>query len=136
MASNKDILWVRKEALQNSVSFYVKTWEQHASKHAFDLIPTSQEHFYQTIIDPDHARRSLDPIIGNEACIFEKFFEAEQQRFFMPVLYDGVVVPGDYDKGGKKGKVLSGYFQNGPMSGHIGEIFWSRPPAVDDEDPK
>lgn len=136
MASNKDILWVRKEVLQNTVSFYVKTWEQHASKHAFDAVPASQEHFYQTIMEPDYARRSLDPIIGNEACIFEKFFEAEQQRFLMPVLYEGVTIPGDYDKGGKKGRVLSGYFQNGPMSSHIGEIFWSRSPENDDKDGK
>ena len=136
MASNKDILWVRKDVLENSASFYVKTWEMHASKHVFDSIPTTQEHFYQTIMDPDYARRSLDPIIGNEACVFEKYFEDEQQSFLMPVLYEGVIVPRDYDQGGKKGKVLSGYFQNGPMSKHIGEIFWSNPRLVDDGDSK
>lgn len=134
MSSNKDIFWVRQDVLHNTVSFYRKTWEQHASKHAFDKTPATDEHFYQSIMNPDHARRSLDPVIGHEACIFEKFFEAEQQRFFMPVLYEGVVNPMDYDQGGKKGKVLSGYFENGPMSRYIGEIFWSKPNAVDDKD--
>ena len=127
MARNKDIFWVRQDVLHNSVTFYIKTWEQHASKHAFDKIPATEEHFYQAIVDPDHARRSLDPDIGNESCIFEKFFESEQQRFFVPVLYDGVVSPGHYDQGGKKGKVTTGYFQSGPnMSRFIGEIFWSK----------
>jgi hypothetical protein len=134
LASNKDIFWVRRDVLDNTVSFYQKTWEQHASKHAFDKTPATEEHFYQSIMNPDHARRSLDPVIGPEACIFEKFFEAEQQRFFMPVIYEGIATPGEYDQGGKKGRVLSGYFQDGPMSRYIGEIFWSKPNSSDDKD--
>lgn len=126
MANKNDILWMRQDVLGNLVSFYEKTWELHASKHAFDQTPTTQEHFFQAIVDPDYARRSLDPVIGNEACIFEKFFEAEQKRFFLPVIYDGVEAPHDYDKGKKKGRVMTGYFQNGPTSANIGEIFWSK----------
>jgi len=126
VADKNDIYWLRQDVLGNAVMFYMRTWEIHAEKHAFDKIPSNPEHFYQTITDPDHARRSLDPIIGPEACVFEKYFEGEQQRFFMPVLYEAVAVPGDYDQGGKKGKVLTGYFENGPMSQHIGEIFWSK----------
>jgi hypothetical protein len=100
----------------------------HASKHAFDKYPATDEHIYQAIVDPDHAHRSLDPVIADESCIFEKFFEAEKQRFFVPVLYEGVVVPGDYDQGGKKGRVLTGYFPGRPNnSSTIGEIFWSKP---------
>lgn len=127
MASKKGINWVHQDVFSNSVSFYAKTWEGHASKHAFDKTPTTEDHFLQTILDPDHARTSLDPAIGHESCIFEKFFEAQQQRFFMPVIYDGVVNPGDYDQGGKSGRVMTGYFQYGKMSGHIGPIIWSKP---------
>jgi hypothetical protein len=125
---NKDVYWVRQDVLNNRVSFYVETWETHAEKHRWDKTPASQEHVYQAIIDPDHAHRSLDPVIGNESCIFEKFFEIEQQRFFVPVLYEGVLIPGDYDQGGKTGKVLTGYFPGRlNNSSTIGEIFWSNP---------
>ena len=92
---------------------------------------------YQTIIDPDHAHRSLDPSILGEGCIFEKFFESEQQRFLVPVLYEGVAEPEDYERGGKKGRVLTGYFpgrQNN--SSTVGEIFWSKPKPNDGEDSK
>jgi hypothetical protein len=137
VVKSKDVFWVRPDVLNNQVAFYVPTWEKHASKHAYDKTPATQEHFYQTVVDPDHAHRSLDPIIGNESCIFEKFFESEQQRFFVPVLYEGVVAPGDYDQGGKKGKVLTGYFP-GPQNNSrtIGEIFWSKPKADDGEEGK
>lgn len=134
MANKNDIFWVRQDVLHNSVSFYMKTWDFHASKHTFDKTPANQEHFYQTIMTPDHARRSLDPAIGHEACIFEKFFENEQKRFFMPVIYEGVVIPGDYDQGGKTGHVATGYFEYGPMSKYIGPIFWSRPKPDDEKD--
>jgi hypothetical protein len=137
VASNNDIFWVRQDVLHNTVSFYVKTWEQHASKHTSDKIPATEEHFYQAIVDPDYARRSLDPEIGYESCIFEKFFETEQQRFFVPVLYDEVKVAGDYDHGGKRGKVLTGYFPSGPnMSRFIGEIFWSKVKSDEEKDTK
>jgi hypothetical protein len=110
------------------VSFYVETWDLHAEKHAWDKTPATQEHIYQTIIDPDHAHRSLDDVIGHESCVFEKFFNPEQQIFYVPVLYEGVTAPGDYDQGGKQGKVLTGYFQSGLYpSSTIGEIFWSNP---------
>jgi hypothetical protein len=134
--NKNDIYWVRQDVLGNSVSFYMKRWEDHASKHAHDKTPTNQEHFYQTIVDPDHARRSLDPVIGTETCIFEKFFEDEGERFLMPVIYDGVTAPGDYDQGGKSGKVLTGYFQYGPMSRNIGPIFWSKSELDSEEDSK
>ena len=75
--------------------------------------------------------------IGDETCIFEKFFEVEQQPFFVPVLYEGMVVPWDYEQGGKQGRVLTGYFpgkQNIPRT--IGEIFWSKPAPSESEDSK
>jgi hypothetical protein len=106
-------------------------------KHSFDKFPATEEHVYQTIIDPDHAHRSLDPCVLGEGCVFEKFFEPEQQRFFVPVLYDGIVVPEDYEQGGKKGRVLTGYFpgkQNNSKS--IGPIFWSKVPITADKDSK
>jgi phosphoketolase len=127
VANKNDIYWVRQEVLANTVSFYMKTWEMHAEKHAFDRTPATQDHFYYAVTDPDHLRRSLDPEIGHEACIFEKFFEPEQKRFFVPVIYEEVVAPLDYEKGGKKGRVMTGYFENGPLSKYIGEIFWSNP---------
>ena len=64
-----------------------------------------------------------------EGCVFEKFFVAEQQRFLVPVIYAGVDVQEDYEKGGKKGRVLTGYFpgrQNNSKT--VGEIFWSKSP--------
>jgi len=121
---------MRQDVLLNDVSFYVKTWEFHASKHAFDKTPATEEHFYQAIVDPDHARRSLDPVIGHETCIFEKYFEPEAKRFFVPVIYDGVETPGDYDQGGKEGHITTGYFENGPLSRYIGAIFWSKQTGV------
>ena len=136
MPKSKDILWVRKDVINNSVSFYEETWIYHASKHAFDKVPVTQEHFYQAIVNPDHARRSLDPVIGHESCIFEKFFEEEQRSFFLPVIYDGVESPGDYDQGGKKGRVSTGFFQQGKISGSIGEIFWSNPKPDDKKEQK
>jgi len=126
VANKNDIFWIRQDVLGNTVSFFMKTWEIHAEKHAWDKTPTSTDHFYETIMNPDHARRSLHPVVGHETCIFEKFFEAEQQRFFMPVLYDGVIVSGDYDQGGKPGKVSTGFFEYGQMSKNIGPIFWSK----------
>jgi hypothetical protein len=137
VAKKGDIFWVREDVLKNWVSFYVGTWEQHASKHTYDKHPATQEHFYQAIIDPDHAHRSLDPVIGNESCVFEKYFEDEKQRFFVPVLYEGVIVPGDYDQGGKKGKVLTGYFPDADqVSKMIGPIFWSKPKPDDEKSSK
>lgn len=132
MACNKsDVFWMRQDVLGNFVRFYVRTWEIHAEKHAFDKIPSTPEHIYQAVTDPDFAHRSLDPAIGSESCIFEKFFEPEQQRFFVPVLYEGVDASGDYDQGGKNGKVLSGFFLEGMKpSRMIGEVFWSK----DDKD--
>ncbi len=137
MPKSKDIFWVRSDVLDNSVSFYEETWNQHASKHAFDKIPATPEHFYQAIVDPDHAHRSLDPVIGHESCVFEKFFDVEQKSFFVPVVYDGVVSPGDYDQGGKKGRVSTGYFNSGTkLSGSIGPIFWSKKNPDDKKDEK
>jgi phosphoketolase len=136
VASKGDIFWVRQEVLANTVTFYVKTWELHASKHATDVTPATPDHFYYTVTDPDHLRRSLDPAIGHEACIFERYFEPEQKRFFVPVLYDGVVTRLDYEEGGKKGRVMTGYFENGPLSRYIGEIFWSKPGSTSKEDSK
>lgn len=118
---------MRQDVFANYVSLPRWVWEQHASKHAFDKVPASEEHIYQAVVNPDHARRSLDPDIGSQACIFEKFFENEQQCFLVPVLYEEVVEPLDYENGGKKGRVLTGYFparQN--VSRTVGEIFWSK----------
>lgn len=132
MVRNKDVYWVRKDVINNHVSFYVETWELHAEKHAWDATPATGEHFYQTVTDPDHLHRSLDPIIGPESCIFAKFFELEQQIFYVPVLYEGVVEPNEYEKGGKKGHVKTGYFQSGiRRSKMIGDIFWSKPGTLD-----
>jgi phosphoketolase len=136
VAGKNDIFWVRQEVLANTVSFYMKTWEIHASKHALDATPATPDHFYHTVTDPDHLRRSLDPEIGHEACIFEKYFAPEQKRFFVPVIYEEVVVPLDYEQGGKKGRVMTGYFESGPMSRHIGEIFWSKPGLIGGKDSK
>jgi len=125
--SKKDIYWVRNDVFDNSVSLPMWRWDQHASKHAFDEFPATEDHIYQTIIDPDHAHRSLDPVVLGEGCVFEKFFEAEQQRFLVPVIYDGIIVPEEYELGGKKGRVLTGYFpgrQNNSKT--VGPIFWSK----------
>ena len=124
---NNDIFWVRKDPFGNAVSLHVARWEQHISKHEFDKYPVTEEHIYQAIIDPDQARRSLDPIIANEACIFEKFFQAEQQLLLVPVLYEEVIAPYEYEEGGKKGKVLTAYFpdQRG-LSSTVGPVFWTK----------
>jgi hypothetical protein len=137
VSNSKDIYWIRPDVFTNQVSLPVWVWERHASKHAFDKYPATEEHIYQAIVDPDHAHRSLDPEIGNETCIFEKFFEVEQQPFFVPVLYEGVVAPEEYEQGGKNGRVLTGYFpgqQN--ISRTIGEIFWSKSKPSGGEDSK
>ena len=128
---SKDVYWVRPDVLGNQVSLYVETYDFHASKHAFDEVPATEEHIYQTIVDPDHARRSLDSTIGNESCIFQKFFGEEQQIFLVPVLYEGISVPDEYEQGGNLGKVLTGYFpRNGRLGGSVGEIFWSKPKEI------
>jgi hypothetical protein len=125
---SKDVYWVRQDVLGNQVSLYVETFDFHVTpRHGDDLTPATEEHIYQTIIDPDHARRTLDPAMAGEACIFQKFFDAEQQNFLVPVLYDEIAVLNDYEQGGKQGKVLTGYFPYlGRLSGSIGEIFWSK----------
>jgi hypothetical protein len=134
---SKDIYWVRKDVFNNLVSLPVWVWEQHAEKHAYDKYPASEEHIYQTIVNPDHAHRSLDPYVLGEGCIFEKFFEPEQQRFFVPVLYEEVVVAEDYEQGGKKGRVLTGYFPDKQSNSRtIGDIFWSKPVPNDGKDSK
>ena len=133
MANKNDVRWVRTDVFKNSVSLPVFVWE-HVDKHAFDKIPATEEHIYQTIVAPDHAHRSLDPFVLDEGCVFEKFFEPEQQRFLVPVLYDGIIVPEEYEKGGKKGRVLTGYFpgkQNNSRT--VGEIFWSNPALLKDK---
>ena len=132
--NKKDIRWVRPDVFTNRVALPVWVWDQHASKHTFDLIPSSEEHIYQTIINPDHAHRSLDPVILGEGCIFEKYFESEKARFIVPVLYEDILVPEEYEKGGKRGRVLTGFFpskQNNSKS--IGPIFWSKEKSEDDE---
>lgn len=134
--SKKDIRWVRSDVLKNQVSLPVFVWE-HASKHAYDKTPATEEHIYQTIVDPDHVRRSLDHITSGESCVFEKFFQQEQQRFFVPVLYDGIVVPEEYESGGKKGRVLTGYFPGRTNNSKtVGAIFWSKQKPVDGEGSK
>ncbi|MDE1156274.1 MAG: hypothetical protein PW735_11180 [Acidobacteriaceae bacterium] len=104
----------------------------HASKHAHDAVPATEEHIYQTVTNPDDARRSLDDAVGHETCIFTKHFAEEGHPMVVPVIYDGVQQPGDYDQGGKKGRVTTGYFEtSGKFSQFIGEIFWTKP--TDDE---
>lgn len=127
MAGNKDILWVRNDVLNNKVSLYAKTWNLHAEKHTFDKVPATEEHIFRTVTDPDHARRSNDPDVGHETCVFEKHFVDEGQAFIVPVIYDGVEEAGDYDQGGKAGRVTTGYFPDGGrLSKHVGQIFWSK----------
>jgi hypothetical protein len=46
------------------------------------------------------------------------------------------LTPLDYEEGGKKGRVLTGYFESGPLSRHIGEIFWSKPGLIGEKDSK
>jgi hypothetical protein len=134
VANKNDIRWVRPDVFKNSVSLPVFVWE-HVEKHAFDKFPANEEHIYQTIINPDHAHRSLDPFVMGEGCIFEKFFEPEQQRFLVPVIYEGVIVPEEYELGGKKGRVLTGYFPGkSKNSSSVGEIFWSNPALLGDKD--
>jgi hypothetical protein len=119
------------------VSLPVWVSDQHAQKHAYDKYPASEEHIYQTIVDPDHAHRSLDPVILGEGCVFERFFEAEQQRFFVPVLYEDIQVPEEYERGDKKGRVLTGYFPSTPKnSSSIGPIFWSKSKPSSGEESK
>jgi len=136
VVNKNDIRWMRQDVFKNSVSLPVFVWE-HVQKHALDKFPATEEHIYQTVVDPDHAHRSLDPYVLGEGCVFEKFFESEQQRFFVPVIYSEVIVPEEYEKGGKKGRVLTGYFpgkQNNSKS--IGQVFWSKSPPTADKDLK
>ncbi|MGO9326430.1 MAG: hypothetical protein ACLP07_17885 [Terracidiphilus sp.] len=135
MPRNRDVYWYRPDVIGNWVSFYEETWLLHAEKHAWDKIPADPEHFYKTVTDPDYLRRSLDEFIGPESCVFEKFFETEQQRFFVPVQYEDVTTPGGYDQGGKKGRVMTGFFQSGlTISSSIGEIFWTNPKLAKGKD--
>jgi len=129
VANKNDIRWMRTDVFKNFVSLPVFVWE-HVQKHAFDKFPATEEHIYQTVIDPDHAHRSLDPYVLGEGCVFEKFFESEQQRFLVPVIYEGITVPEEYEEGGKKGRVWTGYFPGKPNdSSSVGPIFWSKMPA-------
>jgi len=128
LSSNKNIYWVRNDVLNNSVSLYAKTMDIHASKHANDEVPTTEEHIFQTVTNPDHARRSLDPVVGSETCVFTKHFEAEGFPVVVPVIYDDLVKAEEYEHGGKTGRVTTGYFETrGYFSKFIGEIFWSKP---------
>jgi hypothetical protein len=135
MAKSKDIYWVRSDVFKNSVTLPVWVWDQHASKHAFDKYPASEDHIYQTIVDPDYAHRSLDPFVLGEGCVFEKFFEAEQQRFLVPVLYEDITVSEEYELGGKKGRVMTGFFPGKPNnSKHVGATFWKKKPSNTDSE--
>jgi hypothetical protein len=127
VAKDKDILWVKPDVFGNQVSLYVAKMENHIQKHAYDKYPTTEEHVFQAVTNPDAARRSLDPVIGEETCIFEKFFSSEQQRFFATVIYDGMREPLDYEDGKKTGYVTTAYFPGRiNNSRNIGEVFWTR----------
>ena len=122
---------------ENYVTLPVWVWEQHASQHEFDDIPASEEHIYQTVVDPDQAHRNLDPSVIGESCIFVKYFADAQHHFLVPVLYDGINEPDEYEKGGKKGRVLTGYFRSSPcLSSSMGPIFWSKMENKDEGDEK
>ncbi|MEO6802034.1 MAG: hypothetical protein ABI197_02180 [Granulicella sp.] len=133
MSNSKDILWVRNDVFGNQVSLYVKTMDGHISKHQFDKYRTTEEHIFQALTQPDAARRSLDPAIGEESCVFEKFFPAEGQRFFTTAIYDDVVTPADIEAGGKRGRITTSYFPGRPNNSRmIGEIFWTKPELTAD----
>ena len=134
MKKNKDVYWVRKDVFQNSVTLPMWVWDQHASKHEFDEVPATEEHIFQAIIDPDHARRSFDPVVGGEGCVFEKYFPNIDFPLFVPVLYEDVQEPNEYELGGKQGRVLTGYFETRQrISSSIGPIFWSKPVSGEDD---
>lgn len=133
MAKSKDVYWVRKDVFQNYVTLPMWVWDHHASKHELDAVPATEEHIFQAIVDPDHAHRSLDPAVLGEGCVFEKYFPGIQFPFFVPVLYENIQEPNEYETGGKQGRVLTGYFETRQrISSSIGPIFWSKQASEDD----
>lgn len=127
MAKSNDIFWVRPDVFNNQVTLPVWVWNQHASKHEFDVYPASEEHMYQSIIDPDAAHRNLDPASVYESCIFVKTFSDVPVPFIVPVLYDEIQEPNEYEKGREKGRVLTGYFRMSQgIGGSFGPMFWSK----------
>jgi len=75
-----------------------------------------------TIEHASRARRSTDPKIGQDTCVYERIIEGTNSLMRIPVLFD---YP-DYDQGQFLGKALSVFMLDKGQwdSGQVGEIFW------------
>jgi hypothetical protein len=119
-----------RDPFQNRVVLYEKTWLFHtAQKHnpAYGEILPNLGDVRESVLNPDQIRRSLDPVIGTESCIFEKFIGPESQLLRTPVIYD--LSPGTaYETAITSGHVMTSFYPDPPYrSVNVGEVFWVKP---------
>jgi hypothetical protein len=121
----------------NRVVLYEKTWLIHtAPKHCpeyGEVLPDLGD-VRESVLKPDQIRRSKDPVIGSQSCIFEKFIGAENHLLRTPVYYD-LEPETTYEAGISSGKVATSFYPDPPyQSRNVGEIFWVKPTADGEEE--
>jgi hypothetical protein len=107
----------------NVVYMTEKTWQQHSiPRHSDQDLVGDLEQIKATLQKASRARRSTDPYIGQETCIYERFIEGTNLLMRVPVLYDYA----NYEQGQLLGKATSAFvLEEGRWdSGQVGEIFW------------
>jgi hypothetical protein len=126
-------MFIVPDPFSNRVCLYEKTWLIHTlPKHDED--PPDLGDVRESVLNPDQARRSLNPNIGNESCVFEKFIGPDNRLLRTPVIYD--LGPGrTYEAGGNSGRVMTSFYPD-PLSRNrnVGEIFWSKPTESKEEE--
>lgn len=130
MASNKNVMFFVFDPFGNRVVLYEKTWLTHTSqKHN----PQYNEELpdlgdvRESVLNPDHLRRSLHPEIGREVCVFEKFIGTDNRLLRTPVIYT-LDPESTYEMGTTQGHVTTSFFPDPPYtSRNVGEIFWIKP---------
>jgi hypothetical protein len=100
-----------------------KTWLGHSTpKHSDQDLVGNIEQVKATIEHASRARRSTDPKIGQDTCVYERIIEGTNSLMRVPVLFD---YP-NYDQGQLLGKALSAFMLDEGKwdSGQVGDIFW------------
>jgi hypothetical protein len=103
-----------------------KTWQGHSMpRHSDQDLVGNLEEIKATLSDASRARRSTDPDIGNDTCIYERFIEGTNLLMRIPVLFDYST----YDQGQHLGKVTTAFVLDKIDwdRGQVGEIFWVSP---------
>jgi hypothetical protein len=118
-----------RDPFGNRVVLYEKTWQIHTSKKhnpVFNEELPDLGDVREAVLNPDQMRRSMEPTIGWQTCIFEKFVGNDNQLLRAPVYYD--LEPGQsYEVGERSGWITTSFFPDPPyLSRNVGEIFWTK----------